>query len=1346
VYAGLAGENEKTSCKIEIGGQISSVLAEGENTTGSHASSQCAGRAIRAHGVQLLQPEITADTYTSNHVPVYIGPFEGNAAVLGGAKFSNTDGADTAFCEVYAAEGGWWLKANEQHGLNINGGDANAECAARLWDLGENVELKGEYDASVSAATDADGKVEVMMTDMREGTHLCFLTKIAITDAKAADEATGCTIFPRNGIWHLRAQAKRVNSLDSAADCRARCLEISGNPFPPKPVRKSGFSGSTFMLYRDRNFNGTHWVNGPYDRPMVFVEGVDPTNRFSTVHYAKEMAIAFRLLQRVGFDIWMLDLWDGGGDLTLNARSVAEIIHQAHNYRPKQNDPSWAELNPGKKFPLMGVSMGGVLTRIALASWEQGIYATGIFAFTTIPDPPISVWISGAGAHYGAQVPLSAQTTIKLAAPFLGTESEPYQAVNSMAAEQMITNRVTQCTVPTWDGDLATLPGFLDDLSTFLHGGVFDVRGTELCKWNGSSCDVEISCSADGLAHQAEYADINSRGVRPHGVGQATGWPQTVPLKVGMSNGSWFKQDCSRMPNGVNCSYFDPDLSQPATAIVPNETALAKITFAADLPEIVNIFLLDDIEASIYIKDQAADLWPGDTAGRSANTLNIVDLKSSIGLLFTQRHPVLGMRTDQALGCPLNTTLAALESHPLAVPLASDGSCQSTNREARRFDYVHSNHERNNGYELEYNGLHDTMSIPLGMRMLAYLYDGRPGGDADGWFSACDDPQAPDATCNPFYTPAIHGCMQDCDETVHRLNNECPPVVGSCQARCGGPSTGCSCDASCTQDGDCCPDFGSICGRAGELASCAGNCGATSVVGPSNAACSCAADCATSLIGCCPDQITFCGPCSDGVVSGSETDVDCGGAACSPCANGQTCAVSADCSSGRCDAGMCVPWSQAFGGGDYDPYSQALALAFDPDGNVVVTGEASGPAELGDVTPAPGVGAFDLFVGKYAPDGTQLWSQLVGSLCNDYGRSVATDQDGSVIVGGSVGCGGSVGGPALPGIEQALVAKYSASGDHLWSKAFGDDGTDEAVMALATLGTGEIVVAGLFEAPSLDFGLEDPITNHGASGSLDIFVAKLTPDGSTVWARSFGGTGQDWVSGLAVDPAGGEVVVTGTLGGAVDFGGGNLSPVGQDMFALRLSSCGEHIWSKRFGGNASSITTSHAVAMGRDGAVFLSGSYSGTLSFGGPTFTSASDDAYLAKLDAGGTLMWSKSFLGSGFDEGRALVVDGHGDLLLAGGFNSSNLDLGGSLLSNASSNFGMDVFVAKFNPVNGNHLFSTSHPSAGDNRGLSLAVHPATGATVLGGMFTDTLDIDGEVMTSAGSFDIFIASLGSLP
>src|SRR5262249_28578745 len=44
----------------------------------------------------------------------------------------------------------------------------------------------------------------------------------------------------------------------------------------------------------------------------------------------------------------------------------------------------------------------------------------------------------------------------------------------------------------------------------------------------------------------------------------------------------------------------------------------------------------------------------------------------------------------------------------------------------------------------------------------------------------------------------------------------------------------------------------------------------------------------------------------DGKKNGGETDVDCGGPDCDPCAVGKACAASADCEGGACVGGECA--------------------------------------------------------------------------------------------------------------------------------------------------------------------------------------------------------------------------------------------------------------------------------------------------------------------------------------------------------------------------------------------------------------------------------------------------------
>jgi hypothetical protein len=156
------------------------------------------------------------------------------------------------------------------------------------------------------------------------------------------------------------------------------------------------------------------------------------------------------------------------------------------------------------------------------------------------------------------------------------------------------------------------------------------------------------------------------------------------------------------------------------------------------------------------------------------------------------------------------------------------------------------------------------------------------------------------------------------------------------------------------------------------------------------------------------------------------------------------------------------------------------------------------------------------------------------------------DAGGNVLVTGgyygnvytSVNFGG---GPLPTGGESRFVVKLSGvDGSHLWSKGFG--GSSE--FRLAADASGNVVVTGTF-GPTVDFGGGLLLSTVGG-----IFVAKLSGvDGSHIWSKAIEG-GVVYNDGRRIGLDGGDsVLVTGTLGGTVDFGGG---PVNGSTFLLKL--------------------------------------------------------------------------------------------------------------------------------------------------------------------------------------------------
>ena len=123
----------------------------------------------------------------------------------------------------------------------------------------------------------------------------------------------------------------------------------------------------------------------------------------------------------------------------------------------------------------------------------------------------------------------------------------------------------------------------------------------------------------------------------------------------------------------------------------------------------------------------------------------------------------------------------------------------------------------------------------------------------------------------------------------------------------------------------------------------------------------------------------------------------------------------------------------------------------------------------------------------------------------------------------------------------------------------------------------------------------------------------------------------------------------------------------------------QHQWSHRFGDSGTDVPWSVAVYT-YNNDVFVAGSFVGSIDLGGGALTSAgSSDIFVARFDRDGDHIWSQRFGGTGADVSRAVVVEGFPitDVIVTGSFEGT-VNFGGSDLTSAG---GSDVFTARFSP-----------------------------------------------------------------
>lgn len=149
------------------------------------------------------------------------------------------------------------------------------------------------------------------------------------------------------------------------------------------------------------------------------------------------------------------------------------------------------------------------------------------------------------------------------------------------------------------------------------------------------------------------------------------------------------------------------------------------------------------------------------------------------------------------------------------------------------------------------------------------------------------------------------------------------------------------------------------------------------------------------------------------------------------------------------------------------------------------------------------------------------------------------------------------------------------------------------------------------------------------SSHLYAWAARLDKDGNMLSSTAFGAGP---TIGLGVTQAGGSGFF------AVGYTS-NASAGGNDGYVARLDSGGNAQWQVKIGGKGEDIA--HAAFAAPDGGVFVAGR---TASMG-----AGNDDAWLARLDQNGKLLWQQTYGGAANEVFTDVVVVPGGTLVLAG-------------------------------------------------------------------------------------------------
>ena len=305
----------------------------------------------------------------------------------------------------------------------------------------------------------------------------------------------------------------------------------------------------------------------------------------------------------------------------------------------------------------------------------------------------------------------------------------------------------------------------------------------------------------------------------------------------------------------------------------------------------------------------------------------------------------------------------------------------------------------------------------------------------------------------------------------------------------------------------------------------------------------------------------------------------------------------------------------------------------------------------------------DAFVAKFNATGSLIFSTYLGGNSNDGGNSITVDSAGDCYVTGptsssnfptkdpyqSAFAGGHV---------DIFISKFSPNGSLLYSSFFGGS-NDDFSYSIAVDKADNIYLTGT--TSSTDFPTKNafqPHFNTNQFNELDAFVSKFSSNGSLVFSTYLGGSGTDSGNSIAVN-SNGTCYITGTsqstdfpLKNALNF---TIDPNSFDLFTFisKFSSSGSLLFSTYFAPGYSSC-----IVLDSSNDYFITG----TTAFGNFTIMNSStpsfnngNDVFIAKFSPEDKLLFSSYFGGSEDDSSSGIAVDTSGAIYITGSTSSGD-------------------------------------------------------------------------------------------
>jgi|GEM_PF-5648796 len=212
-------------------------------------------------------------------------------------------------------------------------------------------------------------------------------------------------------------------------------------------------------------------------------------------------------------------------------------------------------------------------------------------------------------------------------------------------------------------------------------------------------------------------------------------------------------------------------------------------------------------------------------------------------------------------------------------------------------------------------------------------------------------------------------------------------------------------------------------------------------------------------------------------------------------------------------------WGRSFGPGSNEYVLKVIASQ---NGGWITAGYTEGYGNTN----------YNMHIIKWDSFGEIEWQRVVGGPDHEYAYGVAEDAAGNVYAAGKIIAAG------VAAYYDILVVKFNSGGNVIWQKVYGGTLNDIA-NAIIVNTSNKIIVAG-------------GTSSYGAGG-MDAFIFEIDSLGNTVWSRTYGTPGDEYINAIA-PVHDGTYLLAGRTSGFGDNHG----------YVVRIDNSGDSLWTNAY--------------------------------------------------------------------------------------------------------------------------------------------------------------------------------------